>query len=106
MQIKPFDTTQTLASTAPVVPKTGSTSQKPVQTPTEDASPQRASARLDVSDEGVILAKQLQRDSATRDTIYDQPSGNNARAIATYIEFANQTRREEVQSLLGVDLYA
>ncbi|KPH95856.1 hypothetical protein AMS58_04045 [Pseudoalteromonas porphyrae] len=39
-------------------------------------------------------------------TIYDQPSPKVSRAISTYTEFANLDRRAEVQSLIGVDIYA
>ena len=40
------------------------------------------------------------------DTIYDKPSNKASLAISTYKSFANMQRREEVQLLVGVDVYA
>ncbi|MBQ4833393.1 hypothetical protein J8L70_09105 [Pseudoalteromonas sp. MMG010] len=39
-------------------------------------------------------------------TIYDQPNAQTSKAISTYTEFANLERRAEVQSMIGVDIYA
>ncbi|GAA4492642.1 hypothetical protein [Pseudaeromonas paramecii] len=37
---------------------------------------------------------------------YDQPSGRESRAVAAYQTVARQERREQLQSLIQVDLYA
>tara|TARA_B100001059_G_C17550253_1_gene434902 strand:+ start:212 stop:541 length:330 start_codon:yes stop_codon:yes gene_type:complete len=62
------------------------------------------------SKEGVELANQLFKSTAKSNdysqTIYDQPTAKNSRAISTYTEFANLERRAEVQNLIGVDIYA
>ncbi len=63
------------------------------------------------SQSGVELAKQLSLHSSTsttafQNTIYDQPSARISRAISTYTEFANLEQRAQVQSLIGVDIYA
>lgn len=63
------------------------------------------------SQSGVELAKQLSLHSsasntAFQNTIYDQPSARISRAISTYTEFANLDKRAQVQSLIGVDIYA
>ncbi len=62
------------------------------------------------SKEGVELANQLFKSTAKSNdysqTIYDQPTAKNSKAISTYTEFANLERRAEVQNLIGVDIYA
>lgn len=39
-------------------------------------------------------------------TIYDQPDHKTSSAIAAYNALAHQERRNEVQSLIGIDTYA
>ena len=39
-------------------------------------------------------------------TIYDQPNQKMSAAISLYKTFANLERREEIQQLVGVDIYA
>lgn len=39
-------------------------------------------------------------------TIYDQPDHKTSNAIAAYTSLAHQERRNEVQSLIGIDTYA
>ncbi|WP_152087710.1 hypothetical protein [Pseudoalteromonas sp. A25] len=56
------------------------------------------------SDKGIELAKKLQ--SEFKSTIYDQPSFNNSKAISSYMAINNQQRRDEVQSLIGVNVFA
>jgi hypothetical protein len=62
------------------------------------------------SKEGVELANQLFKSTSKSNdysqTIYDQPTAKNSKAISTYTEFANLERRAEVQNLIGVDIYA
>ncbi|WP_028834575.1 MULTISPECIES: hypothetical protein [unclassified Pseudoalteromonas] len=62
------------------------------------------------SPEGLELAKEFvkanTKEAQYSQTIYDQPSAQVSKAISTYTEFANLERRAEVQSLIGVDIYA
>lgn len=39
-------------------------------------------------------------------TTYDQPSPQYQKALATYQQFENQTKREQIQQVFGVDLFA
>jgi hypothetical protein len=77
----------------------------------DQAAAQKTNADyVKTSAEGVELANRLFKTSAKGDnfsqTIYDQPSAKNSKAISTYTEFANLERRAEVQNLIGVDIYA
>ncbi|MCF2855979.1 hypothetical protein L1286_00720 [Pseudoalteromonas sp. SMS1] len=56
------------------------------------------------SPEGIKLAQQFQQ--SKRDVIYDQPDFNSNKALQAYSSVQNQVRRAEVQSLIGVDIYA
>ncbi len=60
------------------------------------------------SPQAVAVAEEFKAESQRyQQTIYDQPTDpKTSRAIATYMEFANLERRAEVQSLIGVDVYA
>lgn len=62
------------------------------------------------SKKGVELANQLYKTSSEKNqfsqTIYDQPTAKNSKAISAYTTFANLERRAEVQNLIGVDIYA
>lgn len=40
------------------------------------------------------------------DTQYDQPSERNLKAIHSYQSIVDTPRREEIQSLVGIDVYA
>lgn len=46
-----------------------------------------------------------ERQNADR-TGYDNPSGQNQRALEAYKSFANQQKREEIQQMFSVDLFA
>jgi len=92
-----------------VIPAKGATA-KP-QGLAEQAAVQKTNTDyVKSSKEGVELANQLFKSSAKGNdfsqTIYDQPSAKNSKAISTYTEFANLERRAEVQNLIGVDIYA
>jgi hypothetical protein len=52
------------------------------------------------------LFKSTAKSNDYSQTIYDQPTAKNSKAISTYTEFANLERRAEVQNLIGVDIYA
>ncbi|NRA55731.1 MAG: hypothetical protein HRU23_16455 [Gammaproteobacteria bacterium] len=39
-------------------------------------------------------------------TVYDQPSGANRFAIASYQQVVNAPKREEIQRLVGIDTFA
>ncbi|WP_125718125.1 hypothetical protein [Pseudoalteromonas rubra] len=70
----------------------------------EPVTPPKPSAKLNFSDAGVALAQQYTADK--RDVIYDQPSYKSSVAMQAYSAIQNQERRNEVQSLLGVSIYA
>ncbi len=84
----------------------GSKPQLPAQTPVQPASNEPRPDFVKSSDKGIRLAERLQSGSDYRQTIYDQPNFKASRAISTYTEFAYMERRAEVQSLIGVDVYA
>ncbi|MCO7187656.1 MULTISPECIES: hypothetical protein [unclassified Pseudoalteromonas] len=70
----------------------------------ETQSPVQATTKLKFSDAGVALAQQYNEDK--RAVIYDQPNYKTSVAIQSYSAIQNQDRRSEVQSLLGVSIYA
>ena len=57
------------------------------------------------SDTLLSLAKKNLFNEA-QSTIYDQPNQKMSAAINVYKTYANLERREEVQQLVGVDIYA
>ncbi|KZN69395.1 hypothetical protein [Pseudoalteromonas luteoviolacea] len=63
-----------------------------------------SASEIKFSQEGVKLAEQFQQNR--RDVIYDQPDFNSSKALQSYSSVQNQLRRSEVQSLIGVDVYA
>ncbi|MCG7560020.1 MULTISPECIES: hypothetical protein [Pseudoalteromonas] len=75
---------------------------KPAASDTQ--APVQQAAKLKYSDAGVALAQQYTDDK--RDVIYDQPNFKTSVAIQSYSAIQNQERRSEVQSLLGVSIYA
>ncbi|MCG7489449.1 chromosome partitioning protein ParA [Vibrio sp. Of14-4] len=69
-------------------------SKTPVDQPSKVASAVAHSIRR--VDESDIHNAQLQ---------YDLPEGHGRKALAEYMNVMNQTKREELSQLLGVDLY-
>lgn len=69
--------------------------------PNDNSSPV---SDIKFSPQGVKLAEQFQQDK--RSVIYDQPSFNSSKAVQSYSAVQNETRRSEIQALIGVDLYA
>jgi hypothetical protein len=67
-------------------------------------APQETANFVKSSSQGVELAKKLQNDF--KSTIYDQPDYKTSKAIGTYMAINNQQRRSEVESLIGVSVYA
>lgn len=57
-------------------------------------------------DQNAIAQLDTQFQNANRQAIYDQPSFRNAKAIDSYKTIANEERRNEIQSLIGVSLFA
>lgn len=57
------------------------------------------------SKEGVLLVSDEAQEAAEQLT-YDQPSGREGKALMAYKSVATQTRRDELQQMLRVDLYA
>ncbi|CAM4184541.1 hypothetical protein [Pseudoalteromonas byunsanensis] len=56
------------------------------------------------SERGIELAKKLQSEFTS--TIYDQPDFKTSKAISTYMAINNQQRRSDIESLIGVNVYA
>ncbi|MCF6434409.1 MULTISPECIES: hypothetical protein [Pseudoalteromonas] len=56
------------------------------------------------SEKGIELAKKLQNEFTS--TIYDQPNFKTSKAIGTYMAINNQQRRSDIESLIGVNVYA
>ena len=79
----------------PVAPNTTATDKNAV-------SPQGNGVK---SSEAVLSLLDDERQSADR-TGYDSPSGQNQRALDAYKSFANQQKREEIQQMFSVDLFA
>ena len=46
------------------------------------------------------------RNASTLETEYDEPSRRNLKAVNSYQDIVNSPRREEIQSLVGIDVYA
>jgi hypothetical protein len=65
--------------------------------------PQEETARS--SKEGVLLVSDEAQEAAEQLT-YDQPSGREGKALMAYQSVATQSRRDELQQMLRVDLYA
>ncbi|MBQ4846850.1 hypothetical protein J8L98_01120 [Pseudoalteromonas sp. MMG013] len=68
------------------------------------SNPPNLVAQVRDSAEGIKLAQAFQEQS--RSTIYDQPDFKSSLAISAYKEINNQSRREDVESLIGVNIYA
>ena len=99
--------------TGDIPAKVRSTSVVPAQLEgvSEQSKPQKSNTDyVKSSPEGLELAKQFTKTNSKEaqysQTIYDKPSAQVSKAISTYTEFANLERRAEVQSLIGVDIYA
>jgi hypothetical protein len=75
------------------------------QEKSEQASSQQRVNRLEVSDNAISLLEQ-EKETSDRSTAYDQPSKKNATAVSTYQSVNNLEQRENVQQLLGVDIFA
>ncbi|WP_409419948.1 hypothetical protein ABHF91_08855 [Pseudaeromonas sp. ZJS20] len=74
-------------------------------TSTTRATMPGATASASIPNPGVLLVDPDAVAAAAR-LRYDQPSGRESRAVAAYQTVARQERREQVQSLIQVDLYA
>lgn len=61
--------------------------------------------RLEVSDNAISLLEQ-EKETSNNSTAYDQPSKKNSTAVSTYQSVNNLEQRENVQQLLGVDIFA
>ena len=83
---------------------------KPQGLADDSASQKTNTDYVKTSKAGVELANQYFSQNTSNakysQTIYDQPSPTVSKAISTYTEFANLERRDEVQDLIGVDIYA
>ncbi|TQF67388.1 hypothetical protein [Pseudoalteromonas luteoviolacea] len=78
---------------------------KRIKNPTESRpNESKPVSEIKFSPQGILLAEQFQQ--SKRDVIYDQPDFNSNKALQAYSSVQNQNRRSEVQSLIGVDVYA
>ena len=90
-------------STAVVTAKPERLSEQPISQKTNTDYVKSSTEGLELAKE---FAKANTKEAQYSQTIYDQPSAQVSKAISTYTEFANLERRAEVQSLIGVDIYA
>ena len=44
--------------------------------------------------------------ASSNQTIYDKPTGASSLAIQSYQQVVNQPKREEIQRLVGIDIFA
>lgn len=74
----------------------------------QDEQKQQRVNRLEVDENAIaILERQnQQRQSAASNTSFDTPTEQNNTAIAAYQSVGNIEQRDNVQQLLGVDLFA
>jgi hypothetical protein len=70
----------------------------------KDNNAAQSASFVNSSPDGIKLAQSFQTDK--RSTIYDQPNFKTSLAINTYKEVNNQQRRDEVEALIGVNIYA
>ena len=61
--------------------------------------------RIDIDQSAISLLEQ-EKQASDNNTSYDQPSQRNATAVTTYQSVSNLEQRENVQQLLGVDIFA
>lgn len=71
----------------------------------EQTSSQQRVNRVEV-DEGAISLLEQEKEASGNATAYDQPSKKNATAVSAYQAVDNLEQRENVQQLLGVDIFA
>ena len=71
----------------------------------ETASSQRQSQGQGQSSNGVVLMQAGAEEEAER-LSYDQPSGRQNKALVAYDSVALQQKREQLQQMMHVDLYA
>lgn len=90
-QIKPLDYTNQPPS------KTKSTQEQRAEQPRVE--------RIDVDEKSIQLLEQEKQANQNR-TGYDQPSRQNKTAVSAYQSVGNIEQRENVQQLLGVDIFA
>ncbi len=75
---------------------------------------QKQKARLDIDPQAIELIQQQEANQVSqqanqqqrKSTSYDQPSEQNHTAIAAYQSVENQSQRDNIQQVFGVDLLA
>jgi len=83
----------------------------------KQASSTKPTTRLDINEQAIALLEQqnanvsgqinLQNKAETsKNAKFDQPSQQNLSAVNTYQRVNNLTQRENIQAMLGVDLFA
>jgi len=90
-----------------VRPSNASLENQPERTARIESS-ESAIAQLEQTLQGTSLGANLGNNpqSANQQTSYDQPSQRNNTALSAYQSVDNLEQRENVQQLLGVDVYA
>ena len=75
----------------------------------KDANSLARQNRFEIDQQAIAMVEQGDRLSTSpprNNTAYDQPSQQNRSAVALYQSIDNQTKRDQVQNMLGVDLFA
>ena len=70
------------------------------------AKPIAAQTQLVSSERAIALIEREQNQKNSQQALYDQPSKQSRSAVAAYQSVGNQAQREDIQSMLGVDLFA
>lgn len=102
---------QDIRNTTLITPASGgapSRSLKPLQDALDKPTSQQPSGKgITIAGDAVALLD-ANFESATADekTSYDEPDGRTQRALEAYQSLAGQQKREALQQLLSVDLYA
>ncbi|TAA48613.1 MULTISPECIES: hypothetical protein [Corallincola] len=97
--INPF-----FAYSGPAVPKTasGNETKASVSSAAADVAPVGSTQGASVADQQQLALSLLQAQA----TSYDQPSSKNLRAVDVYQDIDSTPQREQLSSMLGIDLYA
>ncbi|CCQ10633.1 hypothetical protein PALB_15000 [Pseudoalteromonas luteoviolacea B = ATCC 29581] len=80
---------------------------KPVEQPLrEENTPVEKPINFVKSSESAIALLERRKEQEAQSAIYDKPSFKNGNAIYAYKSVQNDQRRSEIETLIGVNLYA
>jgi hypothetical protein len=106
MQVNPYLQAQ-IQQQARITQKPGEKRQverlRPEESNDEKKSSQQGKQQVRI-DQGAI--EKLDQQSFKQQAFYDQPQGKGQQAINAYNDINHQAQREDVQQMLGVDLFA